>query len=119
MGKDAHALQDLHARAEEKAREIVRLQQQRDQLLPWSCDLDDLHSTFRDHASRIEAAERMVTAKNTSANAAELHAVYQRYMKSLKQFQKVHSWHPPKNPFSSWPTEGSWSDTPAAVSSKR
>lgn len=93
MGDEAHALQDLHARAEEKAREIVGLQQQCDQLLPWSCDLDDLHSIFRGHASSIEAAERKVAAKNNMANAAMLQKVYQSYMKSLKQFQKVRPWH--------------------------
>lgn len=96
MGDEAHALQDLHAQAEEKAREIVGLQQQRDQLLPWSLDLDDLHTTFRGHASSIEAAERKVAAKNNTVNATNLQKVYQSYMKSLKQFQKVCPWHTEK-----------------------
>ena len=82
-------LQDLCRRSDETRREIEQLEQQHDQIDPWSDELDKLHSTFSDHAARTDAAEGRWLDDNSAVNAADLQAVYHSYTRALEQFQKV------------------------------
>ena len=110
-GNEVSVLQDLCRRSDETGDEIERLQQQHDQMDPWCAELQQLHRTFSDNAARTEAAESKVLADNSPVNAANLHAVNQRYMMALKQFQKV--CHSGRELVSSLPIEGDLSSTPS------
>ena len=106
VGIDVSVLQDLCRRSDLTGREIEQLQQQHDQLDPWSDELEELHSTFSHHAERKAAAEDKVLAEKSPVNTRYLQAVYQSYTRALKQFQKV--CHTGRKLVSSLPAESGW-----------